>query len=47
MPLTDLQKVFSLAIGGVELVAYVFSLIISLVGQRIEYVRNSVKMKKQ
>ena len=47
-PLTEGQKVFSvtLAIGGVGLVAYVFSLSISLVGQRIEELRSGVKMRR-
>jgi len=48
VPLTALQKMFSvtLAIGGVGLLAYVFGLTISLVGQRIEEVRSGVIMKR-
>ena len=48
VPITPEQKMFAvtLAIGGVGLIAYVFSLIISLFGQRIEEVRSGVKMKR-
>ena len=48
VPVTILQKIFSflLAIGGVGLVAYIFSLIISQVSQRIEEVRKGVKMRR-
>jgi len=48
VPLTAAEKMFSvtLAIGGVGLIAYVFGLSISLVGQRIEEVRSGVKMRR-
>ena len=48
VPRTALEKLFSvtLAIGGVGLLAYVFGLSISLVGQRIEEVRSGVIMKR-
>jgi len=48
VPLTVLQKVFSftLAIGGVGLVAYVFSLIISLVSQWIEEWKSDTMIRK-
>lgn len=48
IPITPEQKMFAvtLAIGGVGLLAYVFSLSISLFGQRIEEVRSGVKMKR-
>ncbi|MBZ9570139.1 NAD-binding protein [Methanobrevibacter sp. TMH8] len=48
IPLLPIQKMFAvtLAIGGVGLIAYVFGLTISLVGQRIEELRSGVRMKR-
>ncbi len=49
VPITAFQKMFAitLAIGGVGLIAYVFSLSISLVSERIEDIRSGAIMKNE